>query len=131
MVECMYAVSNEAAPLTLPPARLGSNGSRWRPCSLGSAVTAVEVAVKHEQGWGVSWPVCSRRKAGKHIATLQEGPAAAAPCQQAYSTDGPAGICCCAAASTQCSSELAVGHKHDTLSVQGQQCICACSFALV
>ena len=50
MVECMYAESDEAAPLILSPARLGSNGSRWRPCSLGSAVTAVEVAVNDEQG---------------------------------------------------------------------------------
>ena len=77
----------------------------------------------------VFWPVCGCRKAGKHIAALQEARAAGALCWQAYSTDGPAGICCCAAASMQCSSELAVSHKHDILSVQGQQCICACSFA--
>ncbi len=63
MVQCMYAMSDEAAISCKGPASnryprpptqpgLGSNGNRWRPCGLDSAVTASEMQSKMIGGGG-------------------------------------------------------------------------------
>ena len=62
MIEVMHAMNDEAVlglapasdwcptPIPPPPTRLGSNGSRLRPCSLESAATALVLQPKRGVG---------------------------------------------------------------------------------